>query len=175
MITQAELKALIHYSPDTGHFTWLGRPLSMFQDKRRRNIWNARYAGKRAGSVRTDGYIGIMIHPTGYVAHRLAWLYVNGEFPAEHTDHINHQRADNRIKNLREVSPAENSQNRNRSKVNSSGYTGIYRKNGGWRAEIKTKLKRGRGPTRETIAQAIFDRLQLEKDFGFHPNHGAVI
>jgi hypothetical protein len=73
-----------------------------------------------------NGYIRIGINNKLYVAHRLAWLYVHGEFPESEIDHINGDRADNRILNLRKATPAENSQNRARYCSNSSGFMGVY-------------------------------------------------
>lgn len=112
MITQEFLRSVLHYSPETGEFTWINS---------RRSGWN----GKKAGS-KLDGYLAIKIDGIRYLSHRLAWLYVNGEFPDGEIDHINVSRTDNRIENLRLAGDSGNSINRPKTKANTSGYKGVY-------------------------------------------------
>lgn len=102
MLTQEYLKSRLRYDPETGHFTWISEL--------------ARWSGKRAGSSDSAGYIAIEIDGRGYKAHRLAWLYVHGRMPADQLDHINRDKADNRIENLRECTHAENCMNRVRKR-----------------------------------------------------------
>jgi len=114
-LTQARLKELLHYDPETGIFTWLvGRP-------------NGVSAGRRAGSLNRKGYLIIKVDNRPYKAARLAHLYMTGEFPAALMDHESRIRSDNRWKNLR---PASNSQNcANRLVENKTGHKGVvYRK-----------------------------------------------
>lgn len=100
MITQSQLKEVLHYNKDTGIFTWI---------KSGRGIPKSR----QAGSVdKYTKYIYIRINKKNWSAHRLAWLYIYGEWPKNQIDHINHNRADNRIKNLRDVTIRENALNR---------------------------------------------------------------
>lgn len=113
MVTQDGLKAQLDYNPGTGVFT------------RRINSGTAR-AGDIAGCVRPDGYIYISVDGRQYLAHRLAWVYVHGEWPDAHTDHINRDRTDNRIANLRPATCSENILNSSLSKRNSSGHKGVY-------------------------------------------------
>lgn len=76
------------------------------------------------------------------MAHRLAWLYVHGEWPSKHLDHLNGNRTDNRIENLRQVSVAENAENTRRPhRDNKSGYLGVCKKRGKWLAVIQIKGK----------------------------------
>lgn len=107
------LRALISYDPETGHFTW------------RISRSNVR-AGERAGCSRDDGYRLIRIDRTMYLEHRLAWLYVHGEWPSQFIDHMNGDPTDNRIANLREATPQINQQNRRKSK-NPIGLVGVRR------------------------------------------------
>jgi hypothetical protein len=110
MITQAEIQAKFQYCPHTGQFTRL--------NKTRR--------GRLAGTQNSCGYIRIVINRKAYLAHRLAWLYVYGTFPTADTDHINGNRADNRIANLRDVPRKINSTNRHTAnKNNVSGLLGV--------------------------------------------------
>ena len=85
-LTQAELHRLLHYDPLIGIFRWRRRPASMFATRRAHAMWNARYAGKEAGSWRRDHTsrglrCSIAIRPKCYLAHRLAWFYMKGEWP----------------------------------------------------------------------------------------------
>ena len=106
-ITQAKLKELLSYDPETGDFTWLvGRKM----------------AGKKAGSPHNQGYFTIRISRKLYLSHRLAWLYVYGAFPKIDLDHINGVKSDTRIDNLRECSESQNQWNSRKPKNNISGF-----------------------------------------------------
>jgi hypothetical protein len=127
MLTQEYLRAHLHYNPETGIFTNLTNRAPTIK------------AGTIAGFIRKDGYVVIKICSRAYKAHRLAWLYVYGKFPDQCTDHINGNRGDNRIDNLREATNRQNSENKTKpAKHNKSGYLGVsYRKNDKkWRATI---------------------------------------
>lgn len=73
----------------------------------------------------THGYIQIMINGRNYTAHRLAWLYEYGEFPEGMIDHVNRDRTDNRIANLRTATGTQNLANARRSSTNTSGFKGV--------------------------------------------------
>ena len=80
---------------------------------------------KKAGTPRKEGYIVIQLNNTQYYAHRLIWSLLNGEIPNDkHIDHINRDKADNRIENLRLATSRENALNTNR-KLNSTGVYGV--------------------------------------------------
>lgn len=118
LITQQELKELLHYNPDTGVFTWI------------KDRGSVKCKNRIAGCDNGIGYLVITVTLQGkrksYKLHRLAWLYIYGEWPKNFIDHINHNTIDNRISNLRDVSFSGNSQNRNKpSKTNSTGYLGV--------------------------------------------------
>ena len=124
------LRELLDYSPETGIFTW----------KIGGHGW--RRVGVLAGSQSIKGYQTIGIDGREYAAHRLAWLYVHGEWPEGALDHINRDKADNRIANLR---PATYSQNRaNRLGKSASGFKGVYwhKKVGKFQAQIRIEDKR---------------------------------
>lgn len=113
MITQTELKKLLHYDPDTGLFTWL-------VDKSR-----AIKAGTVAKNLNQKGYCRIKINGQEYLAHRLAWLYINGVMPKDSIDHINNIKTDNKITNLREATHSENMRNRLLTVRNRTGFKGV--------------------------------------------------
>lgn len=125
-LTADRLREVLRYDPETGVFTWLVC------------MSNAR-SGAVAGGVRADGYWRIGVDKIVYLAHRLAWLYVNGEWPSNQIDHIDGSRSNNRINNLRDVSNDVNQQNRRwaRSDNISSGLIGVGMKRGKWRARIQ--------------------------------------
>lgn len=82
------------------------------------------------------GYVQIMIDRKVYSGHRLAWLYVYGEWPRGQIDHVNGIRNDNRIANLRESSQAQNCGNVTRHQDNKSGYKGVFKCRGKWQAQV---------------------------------------
>ena len=172
ILTQAILKALLHYDPETGLFTWLPRDVSWFPSLHQCKVWNANYAGKDAGCINAQGYISITLLLKALRAHRLAWLYVYGEWPPCHLDHINHVRTDNRICNLRGASHQINGMNTSMYRRNTSGVTGVSLKDGFWIAQININKKRkylGRSKDKD---EAIALRKQAEIEHGYHPNHG---
>jgi hypothetical protein len=133
MITQARLKELLHYDPDTGVFTWLPRKPSDFTSNGTRSaegscrIWNAKFVGKVAGSQNGRGYRDIEIDYHSYRANRLAWLYQTGEFPTELIDHINGARMDDRWCNLRAATNQQNIRNAAAYKTNTAGLKGAHK------------------------------------------------
>lgn len=115
MVTADRVRQVLHYNPDTGVFTW------------KETLSRRAVKGKVAGVVANNGYIHIGVDEGVYLAHRLAWLYVYGVWPTKEVDHINQRKTDNRISNLREVTRAENMQNRSKVRAdNSTGATGVY-------------------------------------------------
>jgi hypothetical protein len=119
-----------------------------------------KFIGTTAGSKTKRGYIEITVDGGRYWAHRLAWLYVNGDLPAGDIDHINGNRADNRISNLRDVPHVVNAQNRTRAnRSNKSGVLGVWlHQRGYWGACIQAAGARhhiGYFPTKED-AQAAY-------------------
>jgi hypothetical protein len=98
-LTQEHLKELLLYNPQTGVFTW------------RVHRGGKATAGSVAGSKDTHGYVQILVHKHPHRAHRLAWLYMTGDWPKDSIDHRNRIRSDNRWANLRDVTPAINAEN----------------------------------------------------------------
>lgn len=129
-ISHSELLKLLHYSPETGVFTW-----KIHVNSRARPGWVA-------GSLVGEGYWRIKVGNRSTLAHRLAWFYVNGTWPDRAIDHIDANKLNNRISNLRLASVKQNSANRKIGKNNSSGFKGIQaRPNGRWRASYESDGK----------------------------------
>lgn len=122
-----ELRARLKYDPKSGVFRWSARHAICLA------------AGDIAGRVGNNGYRQIKIKYVAYLAHRLAWLYVHGEWPMGQIDHINGNRTDNRICNLRDVSASINQLNRHVPMKNeTTGFAGVYvRRNGRFGARIR--------------------------------------
>jgi hypothetical protein len=136
--------------------------------------WNARYAGKPALSTKnSNGYLHGNISNRSFQAHRVIWKLIHGVDPVE-IDHINGNRTDNRLVNLRHVDAATNRKNCQRSKKNTSGVTGVtlHRPTGKWHARILanyTYVDLGYFDDIELARQA---RKSAEMRHGFHENHG---
>lgn len=103
-ITAENIRSILDYNAETGVFVWRVRP-----DMRKE--WNTRYAGKVVGHTCLTEYVGLFMDKKNYLMHRLAWLYFYGEWPEKQIDHINGNRMDNRITNLRAATSAENNRN----------------------------------------------------------------
>jgi hypothetical protein len=99
MLTQARLHEVLDYDPESGVFRWKVKPARRY------------HVGSVAGD-RATGYVRIKVDGESWGAHRLAWLYVYGETPTAHIDHLNGDTLDNRIANLRVASVRQNAQNR---------------------------------------------------------------
>lgn len=129
-MNQTQLHELLHYCRDTGVFTWR---------RSRRGVTQ----GGIAGCIGPYGYWCITINHKRYLAHRLAWLYVHGVWPADCLDHINRIRTDSRLINLREATRAQNRQNISLDRRNTSGARGVSfdAVNKKWRASISVNGK----------------------------------
>lgn len=145
MIEHARLLELLDYSPDTGVFT--------------RKIGSRnRRAGSVAGS-NSHGYREIKLDRKKYLAHRLAWFYVHGSWPKCLIDHIDMDRSNNRISNLREATHSTNKANRPRPANNKSGIKGVsfYKPTQKWQASICRQYKQthlGFFESKESAAEA---------------------
>lgn len=151
MITQNELKELLNYDPCTGMFTW----------KRQRQRIRP---GQRAGYKHWSGYVYIEVNRKAYALHRLAWLYVYGVWPQHTIDHINRDRSDNRISNLRDVPFHINTQNKSVYRNTSVGCSGVcfHSRMQKYQAQIKVDRKPVYLGTFDNLFDAVAARRSAE-------------
>lgn len=141
------LRQILDYNPETGALTWRERTPDLFRDGKQsasQNCasWNGRYAGAPAFTSRhPKGYLMGWINNRAYLAHRIIWMLVHGEEPDD-IDHINGDRTDNRLANLRNVSRSVNLRNARMRRDNTSGVNGVSREGGRWAAYITVNRKR---------------------------------
>ena len=173
--TPETLRKLLSYDPDTGLLTWKRRPIEMFATDRAGKMWNTRFCGKPAFTAdHNAGYRQGRIFKKAYLAHRVAYAIHHGAWPANQIDHINGDRSDNHISNLRDVTNAENSRNAAIPTSNTSGHMGITRYSGAgkWRAQVCYHGKNRHIGYFTDIEDAIAARAAAEVKYGYHPNHG---
>lgn len=156
-ITAHEVREALAYDAETGVFTW------------RADRKNGSKAGAEAGGIGPRGYR--IIHLSGGIrrAHRLAWLYVIGEWPAGSVDHINGIITDNRFSNLRDVPQTFNVQNQRRAQAsNALGILGVYQnQRGGYCAKIRANGRNIHLGTFESAELAHAQYLAAKRDL--HP------
>ena len=139
--------------------------------------WDARFAGKKAGAVRRNGYVSVNIGGKMFYEHRLVWLIFFGPIrDGLQIDHINHNRGDNRILNLRLCCPACNAKNLSMNSTNRSGHNGVSfdSERGLWRSYVTVQGSHINIGRFADIESAISARNSYNSALGFHVNHGEV-
>ena len=151
---------LLDYNKDSGIFKW---KIDISNKKK----------GDIAGT-NSNGYVVISVNKKKHYAHRLAWYFIYGTFPKGHIDHINHNKKDNRIDNLRDVSRSCNQKNRSLNNNNISGKIGVcwHKKNAKWQSQIMINGKNKALGYFDILDDAIEARINAEKEYKFHKNHG---
>ena len=151
-LTQNRLKELFNYDPATGLFTRL------------KTVGNIANIGDTAGTLDFYGYIVIKIDGKSYKRSRLAWLYVYGYFPEIYMDHINRNRTDDRLCNIRHASSQCNARNAKTKNNNTSGVTGVhFRKDTDeWVARININYRRLSLGKYKQFHNAVLARLTAE-------------
>ena len=161
-LTAEMLRKLISYDPEAGMFT------------RKLPTRGVRF-GANAGCLRHDGYITLWLCGRGYLAHRLAWFFVHGEWPPHELDHINGIKYDNRWVNIRPATRSENGMNKVCRRDNMAGLKGVAKNGPGWSARISRDKKRiylGTYPTPEE-ASATYSAAARELHGEFAPREAA--
>lgn len=159
----SQLPLLLRYEPETGRLFWQERTPDLFADGKRSAAhacaqWNSCHAGKEAFLKRLpNGYLVGSIFNVKYPAHRVIWALVYGKLPENVIDHINGDKADNRLANLRAATVSQNGMNRGLPANNSSGCKGVSwdRACQKWQAKI--------GIHGKTIYLGNFDHLEAAK------------
>lgn len=159
-----EFKKYVSYNPSTGEFR-----------REKVNKGGKSKVGDVLGYKENSGYLAFCVCGKKYLAHRLAWLYLHGAWPANQIDHINGIKTDNREANLREATNGQNQQNLKRCRAhNKSGFLGVSKNKMRWKAEITTNGNRVHIGTYDTPQEAhaayILAKSKLHVG-GQHENH----
>jgi len=157
MITQQRLKELFYYDALTGQFT---RKIAVGRH-------GCHHINKLVGTKTPRGYVVIGVDGQRIMAHRLAWLYEYGELPSSDLDHINQNKSDNRIANLRVVSRSKNMHNVSLHRHNSSGHKGVswHAPRQKWRAYIFLDYRQTHIGLFDKIEDAVAARRRAELQF----------
>lgn len=178
--TPEELRKLLEYDPATGALRYRAAWPGLFSSEgklsreARCSKWNANHAGTAAfEGLSSQGYRAGTITGVRVCAHRVIIAMTTGKWP-DSVDHINGDRQDNRLSNLRVVSRAENAKNAAKPRTNTSGHIGVgWRQDlGKWRASIGVKGKARHLGIFDSLEEAIAARAAADEEHGFHPNHG---
>lgn len=165
------LRQLLRYEPETGKLFWRERDPSVFVGA---SAWNGRLSGKEAfTALDSKGYRRGCIFNSSYAAHRIIWTLWHGCPPPDQIDHINGDRQDNSLRNLRAATPSENMRNKRRSRTNSSGRTGVSwsKSAGAWIATIAAGGLQVHLGTFCVYGDAVAARESAEGRLNYHPNH----
>lgn len=125
-LTPKRVRELFDYFPTTGILSWKENTYAYLRQK-----------DGHAGTFNGKGYRIVKVDGKWYMVHRIIWFMVNGSWPIDQLDHINRDKLNNRIENLREVDNSTNCHNQGMRLNNSSGFQGICRTDSGkWKTAI---------------------------------------
>lgn len=169
------LRSCFSYNAETGTFIWKDRPREHFKTDRGHRQTNGRQVGKEAfASPHSQGYLHGGLDGMLLFAHRVAWAIHYGRWPNGEIDHINHNRKDNRISNLREASRMANGRNLSIKSNNKTGANGVYvdTKHNRIVAQIRVNGKMQYIGAFASVPEALEARKKANEHYGFHENHG---
>lgn len=183
ILTPEVLRQLLRYEPETGKLYWRKREPKWFDPEAKRppehqcSVWNSAWAGKEAltaqiyGTYRIGAVLGVRVN-----AHRVAYSMVHGVHIEDlrEIDHIDGDKANNRIDNLREVPHSENARNASLYKTNKTGVPGVMweASHKAWAAKINYNGKQRRIGRFKRFEDAVAARKRAEIEHGYHANHG---
>lgn len=172
-VSPSVLRELIEYNPMTGALFWRARDLRWFSCPRLHRSWNTQWAGTQAFCTPTEkGYLRGNVFRQNLKAHRVAFAVYYSRWPDVAIDHVNGNRADNRIANLREVTVSENNRNRFMPATNASGRVGVRKRDGSWVAFISDQGKKRHIGAFKCFEDAVAARQLAEQQLGYHQQHG---
>lgn len=185
ILTPELCRKWLRYEAETGKLFWLKRDDSDFEStiarpsSLRAKTFNDNKAGKEAFTTRRKDKNGNPSYYFGSIlkkvvdAHRVIWAIVYGHWPNV-IDHIDGNKINNKLENLRNVDYVENNRNLPKPKKNKSGFTGVrfYRPRNKWSARIQVNGKDIHLGYFLTIEEAIESRKKANDFYGFHKNHG---
>lgn len=173
------LDECLDYNPETGVFTWKERPIHHFVSQHGFKVWNAKYAGRIAGSEWTSfkgkKYLRISINKKHYKAHRLAFAIMGENIDGIEIDHDDGNGLNNAWSNIFKSDRNSNMQNSRKRRDNTSGTTGVtwHNVNSTWKARIYVGGKEKCIGYFKNKDDAIKARKQAEIAYGYHENHGS--
>ena len=145
--SQEEIKKKFYYDPDTGEFRLA--------------------SGGNTGYIANTGYLTVAYCGNHYLAHRLIFIIMTGDFPLDNVDHINRVKLDNRWCNLRDVPQKLNMRNLPLHGKNKTGHAGVYKQGAKWRAQIHLDNRCKHLGIFDTIDEAVQCRREAEEANGF--------
>lgn len=163
-LTFEQASEMFDYDPITGNLLWSKRSNLLSRVGTGQGLWK-RVPGAVAGTLNSAGYIGVSFNGVRYLAHRVVWLLNTGEWPKDQIDHINQNRADNRMENLR---PATNRSNHANRTNNKSGHVGVMweKARGRWKAYARVDYRMHNIGRYSTIAEAVEARKNYLTNLG---------
>lgn len=153
-----ELKKSLAYCPNTGVFRWKKRDKVTYKAK----------PGKVAGYLHKNGYYYIQLDRIKFSAHRVAWALSFGKWPSGVIDHIDGNRSNNKLSNLRDISTEENRANISRLSNNKSGHKNISWKpsHGKWWVRVSHKGKQSLLGYFDDLEKAVEARDKFRSSIG---------
>ena len=172
------LNECFEYDELSGIVYWKSRQRSHFKTERGFKTFNSQKYGKEAGTLNNCGYLQIRLNKKLILVHRLIIMLKGCELSSEdHVDHINHNRTDNRLINLRVVSQKENNKNLNMRKSNTTGITGVSFSVSEllWYPRIQVDYRNIYLGATKDFFEACCRRKSAELKYNFHKNHGEFL
>ena len=140
----------------------------------RRTSRGGQEVGSEPGFISSGEYKQISVDGKTYMYHHIVWLWETGRLPTSELDHIDRNKTNNSISNLRECTPTENCQNRPLRIDNKTGVNGVYLKKGRnkYQAMIRVNKKLISLGMFDTIEEATIAREEANIKYGFSNSHG---
>lgn len=163
-----QIADVLRYDADTGDF---------YRMKGGGNYSKMLVGKKLALATNSTGYKVVNVVGKSLLAHHVAWFLHYGRWPEDHMDHIDHDRTNNRIENLRIASHKINAKNVAIYRNNRSGLHGVAWISGArkWRARINADRRCISLGMHDTLFDAAAARKSAELKHGFHQNHGVLV